>query len=123
MKTSRENAGVHKKSISINCSNITADIINLLEDCQGSLISPELLHHIHDLANGQSSSNRSFSSTLLSSKLSGYSSAPTTEATDAKLEELKEKLRLSQEAVHDRNKQIKEKDRLIEELKKSHTLN
>ena len=118
MKTSRENAGVHKKSISINCSNITADIINLLEDCQGSLISPELLHRVHDLANGQSSSNRSFSSTLLSSKLSGYS---TTEATDAKLEELKEKLRLSQEAVHDRNKQIKEKDRLIEELKKSHT--
>ncbi len=69
VKDTKSSRGENKSSISINCANTTADIIQLLEESQGCLISPELLHRIHDISNNSSTHNRSFSSTMLSSKM------------------------------------------------------
>jgi septal ring factor EnvC (AmiA/AmiB activator) len=48
----------------------------------------------------------------MSSKLTSYSNSNT-----AEIDELKDKLKQSQDLLHERNKEIREKDRLIQELK------
>jgi hypothetical protein len=61
---------------------------------------------------------------LASSKLSSYNTGAATTGTTGdeqstiKVDELNDKLRQSQQAVHERNKEIREKDKLIEELRR-----